>query len=144
LPASQAYLDGELRGVRPDGTTSFSIIQTASDTGNAAALVFFLFDLLYLDGEALASAPLRDRKERLRDFLSGASAPLQFSDHQVGRGQEFYEKACELAFYAGRAGTGSSRPSSSGCGTGCNHLPRTKCRSMCRRHAPAASAHPWC
>ena len=34
LPARQAYLDGELCGVRPDGTTSFSLIQNASDTGN--------------------------------------------------------------------------------------------------------------
>ena len=29
LPVKQAYLDGELCGVRPDGTTSFAIIQTA-------------------------------------------------------------------------------------------------------------------
>jgi bifunctional non-homologous end joining protein LigD len=97
LPASQGYLDGELCGVRPDGTTSFSIIQAASDTGNAAALVFFLFDLLHLDGEALISAPLRDRKKTLRELLSGAGAPLQFSDQQVGRGPEFYEKACEVS-----------------------------------------------
>ena len=34
----------------PDGITSFSIVQLASDSGNAAALVFFLFDLLHLDG----------------------------------------------------------------------------------------------
>ena len=97
LPADQAYLDGELCGVRPDGTTSFSLMQAASDTGNAAALVFFLFDLLYLHGETLGAAPLRDRKERLRGLLSGASPALQFSDHQVGRGSEFYEKACELS-----------------------------------------------
>jgi hypothetical protein len=51
LPARQAYLDGELCGVRRDGTTSFSLIQNASDTGNSGALVFFLFDLLHLDGE---------------------------------------------------------------------------------------------
>ena len=43
LPARQAYLDGELCGVRPDGITSFSMIQLASDAGNAAGLVFFLF-----------------------------------------------------------------------------------------------------
>ena len=42
LDARQAYLDGELCGVRPDGVTSFSMIQLASDGGNAAALVFFL------------------------------------------------------------------------------------------------------
>ena len=38
LPAKQAYLDGELCGIRSDGKTSFSMIQTASDTGNADAL----------------------------------------------------------------------------------------------------------
>ena len=97
LPAKQAYLDGELCGIRSDGKTSFSLIQTASDAGNAGALVFFLFDLLYLDGEAISAAPLRERKERLRDLLSNAGAPLQYSDHQVGRGPEFYARACELS-----------------------------------------------
>lgn len=46
LGARQAYLDGELCGLRPDGITSFSMIQTASDSSNAAGLVYFLFDLL--------------------------------------------------------------------------------------------------
>ena len=40
LPAERVYLDGELCGVRPDGTTSFKMIQAASDSGNADALVF--------------------------------------------------------------------------------------------------------
>src|ERR1700751_2685106 len=71
LPARQAYLDGELCGVRPDGTTSFSLIQNASDSGNSDALVFFLFDLLHLDGEAIHALHLRDRKERLQALLPG-------------------------------------------------------------------------
>jgi hypothetical protein len=37
IGAKQAYLDGELCGVGPDGITSFSIVQLASDSGNAAA-----------------------------------------------------------------------------------------------------------
>jgi ATP-dependent DNA ligase len=56
LPAKTVYLDGELCGVRPDGTTSFDMIQVASEQGNAAALVFFAFDLLFLDGEDLTVA----------------------------------------------------------------------------------------
>jgi len=40
LDARQAYVDGELCGVRADGITSFSMIQLASDAGNAAGLVF--------------------------------------------------------------------------------------------------------
>src|SRR6266852_2196939 len=72
LPAQQAYLDGELCGVRPDGITSFSMIQAASDSGNAAALVFFLFDLLHLDGEDLCPRPLIEREARLAALLSDA------------------------------------------------------------------------
>src|SRR3954447_25195473 len=96
VPASQAYLDGELCGVRPDGTTSFDMIQAASVPGNAAALVFFLFDLLFLDGEDLMPAPLRERKARLQQLLAGVTGPLQYSDHQTGHGPEFYAKACEM------------------------------------------------
>jgi len=80
----------------PDGITSFSMIQLASDSGSAAALVFFLFDLLHLDGEAVSAKPVKERKEHLRALLSRASPPLQFSDHQIGRGRAFYEQACGL------------------------------------------------
>jgi bifunctional non-homologous end joining protein LigD len=73
LGAPQAYLDGELCGVGPEGVTSFSMIQLASDSGNAAALGFFLFDLLYLDGEDLRPRPLIERKERLRTLLANAA-----------------------------------------------------------------------
>ena len=83
--------------VRPDGKTSFSLIQAASDSGNADALVFFLFDLLYLDGAVISAAPLRERKERLRDLLSNVGTPLQYGDHQIGQGAEFYAQACELS-----------------------------------------------
>jgi DNA ligase D-like protein (predicted ligase) len=97
LPAWQAYLDGELCGVRPDGITSFSMIQAASDSGNAAALVFFLFDLLHLDGEDLGPRPLIERKARLAALLSDARSPLHYCDHQIGHGRAFHEKACAMA-----------------------------------------------
>src|SRR5215471_1777490 len=96
LHAAQAYLDGELCGVGPDGITSFNIVQLASDTGNAAALVFFLFDLLHLDGEDLRPRPLIQRKERLGALLANTSPSLHFSDHVVGQGPAFYGKACAM------------------------------------------------
>ena len=55
LDAGQAYLDGELCGVFPDGITSFSMIQAASDAGNADGLVYFIFDLLHLDGDDVST-----------------------------------------------------------------------------------------
>src|SRR6266436_1226947 len=97
IGARQAYLDGELCGVRPDGITSFSMIQAASDSGNAAALMFFLFDLLYLDGEDLCARPLQERKARLAALLSNVSSPLHYTDHQIGHGRAFHEKACAMA-----------------------------------------------
>jgi DNA ligase D-like protein (predicted ligase) len=97
LGARQAYLDGELCGVGPDGVTSFSMIQLASDSGNAAALVFFLFDLLYLDGEDVGARPLIERKARLDALLSNVNSPLHYSDHHTGQGRAFHEKACAMS-----------------------------------------------
>ena len=94
LAARQAYLDGELCGIGPDGITSFSRIQAASDAGNAAGLVFYLFDLLHLDGEDLAARPLIERKERLTALLPADGSPLHYSDHVIGQGPAFYDKAC--------------------------------------------------
>jgi DNA ligase D-like protein (predicted ligase) len=96
LQVDAAYLDGELCGVRGDGTTSFSMMQAASDAGNAAALAFFLFDCLYLDGEDLRQLAVIERKQRLTELLAGTAAPLQYSDHQIGRGPEFHAEACKL------------------------------------------------
>jgi bifunctional non-homologous end joining protein LigD len=94
LPAQNAYLDGELCGVLPDGRTAFNLIQNASDTGEGA-LVFFLFDLLFLDGETLIALPLVDRKARLASLLSSAPEVLQYNDHQIGQGPAFHRLACE-------------------------------------------------
>ena len=44
----------------------------------------------------LSSRPLIERKERLAGLLSSTGSPLQFSDHQIGLGPAFYEKACPL------------------------------------------------
>jgi DNA ligase D-like protein (predicted ligase) len=96
LPAREAYLDGELCGVGPDGITSISMIQLASDAGNAASLMFFVFDLLHLNGEDLAARPLIERKGRLAELLSDNGSPLRYSDHQTGQGPAFYEKACAV------------------------------------------------
>jgi ATP-dependent DNA ligase len=82
--------------MRPDGVTSFSMIQAASDTGNADALVFFLFDLLFLDGENLTGLPLLERTARLATVMSGVGSSLQYSDHQFGRGPTFCAEACKL------------------------------------------------
>jgi len=94
LPAQNAYLDGELCGVLADGRTVFYLIQNATDTGEGS-LVFFLYDLLFLDGENLTALPLVDRKARLASLLDGAPDSLRYNDHQIGHGPAFHRLACE-------------------------------------------------
>src|SRR5271165_5697547 len=93
LPARNAYLDGELCEVLPDGKTVFNLIQNATDTGEGS-LVFFLFDLLFLDGENLTALSLVERKIRLASLLKGAPDSLRYNDHQIGHGPEFHRLAC--------------------------------------------------
>jgi ATP-dependent DNA ligase len=80
----------------PSAPPRSNIVQLASDSGNAAALVFFLFDLLFLDGEDLRPRPLIERKERLGALLANAPPSLHYSDHVVGQGPAFYDKACAM------------------------------------------------
>ena len=88
LGARQAYLDGELCGIFPDGITSFSMIQAASDAGNAAGLVYFIFDLLHLDGDDVAARPLIERKARLAALLSDAAEQRAAQSYRaIMRGQ---------------------------------------------------------
>jgi DNA ligase D-like protein (predicted ligase) len=96
LPVVCAYLDGELCAIRPDGTTSFSLMQAATDAGSAAGLMFFAFDLLHLDGEDLTALPLLDRKSRLSDVLKSAPDAVQYSDHVISHGAAFFRQACKL------------------------------------------------
>jgi bifunctional non-homologous end joining protein LigD len=51
--------------VLPDGRTAFNLIQNATDAGGGS-LVFFLFDLLFLDGEDLRGLPLVERRSKFR------------------------------------------------------------------------------
>jgi bifunctional non-homologous end joining protein LigD len=97
LPVKTAYLDGELCAVRPDGIPSFSRLQAAMDEGRTTNLIFFVFDLLYLDGDDTARLPLIERKERLRSLLPGDLPGLRFSDHVVGDGPRFRKHACRMA-----------------------------------------------
>ncbi len=58
--------------------------------------MFSLFDLLFLDGEDLTRLPVSERKSRLATVMNRVGPPLQYSDHQVGRGPSFYAEACKL------------------------------------------------
>jgi bifunctional non-homologous end joining protein LigD len=94
LPAGRAVLDGEVAAVLADGRTSFQALQNARDGAN---VVYFVFDLLALDGEDLAPLPLDQRKARLAALVAsarGAPGLIRYSDHVIGEGEAFFALAC--------------------------------------------------
>lgn len=94
LNVINAWLDGELVALDEDGTMSFQALQNAfSGTGNSQ-LVYFIFDLLFLDGFDLRAMPLHERKRRLTPLLTGSDRSLRYSDHIPGQGRTVFETAC--------------------------------------------------
>ncbi len=94
LPVAAALIDGELVHLEEDGTTSFAHLQDAIAAARTDGLVFYAFDLLHLDGYDLGGAALEDRKAALARLVPpDAAGLLRYSDHQIGRGPEFYRHA---------------------------------------------------
>lgn len=97
LPARQAVLDGEVVALLPDGRSSFQALQEAM-SGNSHPVVYYVFDLLQLDGADLRNLPLIERKEQLAGLLRGRQGrrarAVRYSTHVVGQGARVLAKAC--------------------------------------------------
>jgi bifunctional non-homologous end joining protein LigD len=93
LSAKRAVIDGEVCVVMPDGRTSFQALQ-GSFGRRDANIVYYVFDLLELDGEDLTSLPLEERKARLKKLVGTKNPTLRYSDHVIGSGAKFFELAC--------------------------------------------------
>ena len=98
LPTKDALIDGEVAIVLADGRTSFQMLQNAAQGDKAnGTLIYFVFDLLRLDGENVARQPLVDRKARLRALVGRRKASrIRYADHVMGSGREFFEQAQHL------------------------------------------------
>src|SRR4051794_8680764 len=71
-------------------------MQAVTDHRSTGNLVYFAFDLLHLSGEHLLELPLAERKTRVAALLRDKDAAGRYSDHQIGRGPEFFAAACKL------------------------------------------------
>ena len=99
LPCKSAVLDGEICVQTPEGRTDFGLLKEALSAGHDGALVYLVFDLLYLDGYDLRATPLIERKvalEALLDPVSEDGLPVQFSEHMAGRGADVYAQAAAM------------------------------------------------
>lgn len=96
LPVEQAWLDGEVVAIKPDGSISFQELQNAARLGKDVTLAYFIFDIPYLNGYDLSEVALLQRKALLESLLSSqeAQSPLKYSSHIQGKATEMYEQAC--------------------------------------------------
>ncbi len=98
LGIEESFLDGEIAVVLPNGRTSFGALQQMLAGGPRAGLVYFLFDLLRLDGEDVAALPIEERKKRLAGLLKRAplDLPLRYVDDVRGNGPAVFAEACKM------------------------------------------------
>jgi len=92
-----AWLDGEIVAFGAHGMPDFNALQNALGTSASAGIVFYLFDLPYLDGQDLRGAALRDRREALRALLAQhGSDSIRFSEAFEARPEDIVESACRM------------------------------------------------
>ena len=96
LPLRSAWLDGEVVALEPDGRSSFQRLQRALSEGHEEDLIYYVFDLLHLDGYDLMPAALEARKGALATLLDRRGGALRYTDHVVGEGASFHREACRL------------------------------------------------
>ncbi len=78
--------------------SSFSGLQADLKAGRTDRMVFYAFDLLYLDGYDLTKVPLIERKTRWPGLLDDAPADgvVRMSAHLEGDGEAMFRHACRL------------------------------------------------
>ncbi len=73
----------------------FSALQDALSTGRTDRLIFYAFDLLYLDGYDLRLAPLVARKSALEAIIIAPGA-VRYSEHFEEDGSRLLSHVCRL------------------------------------------------
>lgn len=103
VAAKQAILDGEIAVLDEKGVSRFHLIQpriantdpnTVAHLARSQPVVYFVFDLLYLDGYDLRQVELSERR-KLLEALVTPSGVLRVSEAFAGAGPEMLDAARE-------------------------------------------------
>jgi bifunctional non-homologous end joining protein LigD len=101
IQAKTAILDGEVVALDEEGKASFSLMQQRTGFhpgGHRAAgnsdvpVLYYAFDLLYLDGYDWRRVPLEQRKRKLQTVVVVGNG-VRYSDHYEERGKALFEIA---------------------------------------------------
>jgi bifunctional non-homologous end joining protein LigD len=68
LALEQVVLDGEIVALDEKGRSSFQLLQVYKSSKQCVPLVYYVFDLLFVDGKDLRKEPLSARRKLLADF----------------------------------------------------------------------------
>jgi bifunctional non-homologous end joining protein LigD len=79
LPAEKFVIDGEVVALSERGHGSFQLLQNRERIADPSTIVFYVFDLLNLNGRNLRELPLTARRELLQPLIAGARDPIRFS-----------------------------------------------------------------
>ncbi len=88
----QTVLDGEVVVVDESGRPDFQLLQNFL-RGAGGRLVYYVFDILYLEGHDLRSLPLWRRRQILQAVLPPELEMVKASDNVYERGTEFFQVA---------------------------------------------------
>jgi bifunctional non-homologous end joining protein LigD len=87
-----AVVDGEVVAIDEDGKPSFQLLQNYLE--EELNLIYYIFDLLWLNGEDLRNLPLIERKEKLLTLLEDIDDNrIAYSDHIENFGADFFKEA---------------------------------------------------
>jgi bifunctional non-homologous end joining protein LigD len=96
LPIGTALIDGELVVETANGASDFSALQADLSEGSSDRFVFYVFDLLYLDGYDLRDLPLSQRKQVLAQVVAEGEPLLRLSQHLEEDGAVVFRHAKRL------------------------------------------------
>jgi bifunctional non-homologous end joining protein LigD len=86
LPATDLILDGEAVVADSRGVPDFGLLHADLAAGRQDRILYYAFDLLYLDGLDLRGAQVAERKRLLSQLLTGASQRILWAEHLEGNG----------------------------------------------------------
>jgi bifunctional non-homologous end joining protein LigD len=92
-------LDGEIAALDARGISNFGDLQASLSDGNTGSLVYFVFDLVYLESRDFRGLPLTQRKARLKELLNEKlphSSRVRYVEHYESSGKEMLEAACRM------------------------------------------------
>ncbi|NKC49342.1 hypothetical protein HED54_19220 [Ochrobactrum anthropi ATCC 49188] len=93
---NEAIFDGEIVVESQSGLSDFSALQEDLREGRSDRFVYYLFDLLHVDGKDLRQTPLVERKTLLEKLISASSSTLRFSEAFDADGAAVLKNACGL------------------------------------------------